>query len=98
MSRDVLRVDPELLQATGRALRAVASEFEHAGSVAEDYADAMGHPELVSKINDFADKWKITREKMSEGIQTLGEASEGVGSAFVDGDNEMYLALVGEGE
>jgi phage-related protein len=96
MARDVLKVDPELLEAVGSALRTVASEFEHAGSITDDYADAMGHPDVKSKINDFADKWKIKRAKMSEGIATLGEASEGIGSAFREGDNEMTLALQGE--
>ncbi|MGH3384932.1 MAG: hypothetical protein ACRDO1_10175 [Nocardioidaceae bacterium] len=98
MSGERIQVEPDDLIDTGKALRYVATEFDAAGDISEEYGEIVGHSGLKDKLEDFADNWDDKRAEMLEAINGLGEASEGIGSAFVDADNQLYDALMGKGE
>lgn len=93
---DSIRVQPGVLEDTGRSLRYVATEFANAGDITEEYSSVVGHGGLAGRLRDFADNWDDKRAEMLEAIQGLGEATEGIGSAFTEADNEMYDALMGK--
>lgn len=93
---DRIRVEPDVLVDTGRSLRFVATEFANAGDISDEYAEIVGHGGLAGRLRDFADNWDDKRAEMLEAIQGLGEATEGIGSAFVEADNQMYDALMGK--
>jgi hypothetical protein len=93
---DSIRVKPSVLEDTGRSLRYVATEFANAGDISDEYSSVVGHDGLAGRLRDFADNWDDKRAEMLEAIQGLGEATEGIGSAFTEADNEMYDALMGK--
>lgn len=91
-----LSVDTAVLIESGHALRAVASEFEHADDNSEDAADAVGHPDLADRVREFADNWRIRRGEMVQKIATLGEAASTTGETFEQLDRDLAAALRGE--
>lgn len=93
---DRIKVEPDILIDTGRSLRFVATEFANAGDISDEYAAIVGHSGLADRLREFADNWDDKRAGMVDAIQGLGEASKGIGSAFVDADNQMYDALMGK--
>ena len=56
---------------TTEDLKTIKEEFEGADDNSEAAADATGHDELRDKVQDFADKWRIKREEMTENVVKL---------------------------
>lgn len=93
---DRIRVNPDVLEDTGKSLRYVATEFANADDISDEYSSVVGHDGLADRLRDFADNWDDKRAEMLKAIEGLGEATEGIGSAFTEADTEMYDALMGK--
>lgn len=91
-----LRVDTEVLQEAGHALRVVASEFEHADDNSKDAAAVVGDRELADRVRDFADSWDHRRGEMLENIAALATAASETGRAFAELDTDLAAVIRGE--
>ncbi|MGP4044750.1 DUF6317 family protein [Streptomyces sp. 2A115] len=92
-----LRVSIDDLNAAGRGLRTVATEFEGLDKLMDTYdRRTVGHQQLQERLQEFSDGWNDNREKMIEEIKGLGEIAKTAGEAYTEIDTELYKALVGK--
>ncbi|CAM3904159.1 hypothetical protein [Isoptericola cucumis] len=92
-----LRVDLDAVTELGSSLTTVADEFENATTKSDRIADAVGHEGLAGVVRDFASSWDDTREKMTENLRLLADASVQVAQAFTDIDSDLADGISGEG-
>lgn len=88
-----LSINMDDLRTLAEDLKTIAEEFKGADDNAEDAADATGHDGLRDKVNDFADKWRIKREEMSENVVKLQGIIEQIADTFTEVDAELAKAL-----
>jgi hypothetical protein len=88
-----LTVSTADLRAAGSNLRYVATEFEHAERITEDYGSMVGHRRLASRLEDFAGNWDDTRNEMLESIKTLAEVATKAGEMYEELEREFVKAL-----
>ena len=74
-------------------LKAITDELEDADSNASEAAEATGHDELSSRVNDFADKWRIKREDMLADVSTLSGMINTIVENFGQVDRDLARAL-----
>jgi hypothetical protein len=91
-----LELDTTVLEECGRSLRLVQQELQHADSIADNYAETVGHPKLADRLHDFAGNWDDTRKEMLGSIEGLGDAAKAIGDAFVDIEEHLVAALEGK--
>ncbi|MBL0885430.1 hypothetical protein [Myceligenerans indicum] len=91
-----LRLDLEAVQSLAASLTTVADEFENANANSDRISESVGHEGLAGCVRDFAHKWDDTREKMTESLRGLADASSAVSDAFSDVDTDLATALEGE--
>lgn len=92
-----LRMDLDAVRELGSSLTTVANEFENANANSDRIAGAVGHEGLAGVVRDFAHKWDDTREKMTENLRKLADASTQVAQAFTDVDKQLGQSLEGDG-
>jgi len=92
-----LRVDLDAVTELGSSLTTVAEEFENATTRSDRIADAVGHDGLAGAVRDFASSWDDTRQKMTENLRLLAEASVQVAQAFTDIDSDLADGIRGDG-
>ncbi|MFI2103637.1 hypothetical protein ACH436_10105 [Isoptericola sp. NPDC019693] len=88
-----LSIDMEELRTLAEDLKTIKEEFEGADDRAEDAANATGHDDLRDKVNDFADKWRIKREEMTENVVKLQGIIQQIVDTFSEIDTELAKAL-----
>ncbi len=88
-----LSVNMEELRTLAEDLKTIKDEFEGADDRAEDAADATGDDELRDKVNDFADKWRVKREEMTENVVKLQGIIQQIVDTFTEVDTELAKAL-----
>jgi hypothetical protein len=94
-----LRVSIDDLNAAGRGLRTVATEFEGLDKLMDTYdRRTVGHQLLQERLQEFSDGWNDNRKKMIEEIKGLGEIAKAAGEAYTELDTQLYNALVGKGK
>ncbi|MFD6175613.1 MULTISPECIES: hypothetical protein [unclassified Isoptericola] len=81
------------LKTLAEDLKTIKEEFEGADDTSEDAADATGHDELRGKVQDFADKWRIKREEMTENVVKLQGIIQQIVDTFTEVDTELAKAL-----
>jgi uncharacterized protein YukE len=91
-----LKMDLDAVRELGTSLTTVANEFENANANSNRIADAVGHDGLAGIVRDFAHKWDDTREKMTENLRKLADASTQVAQAFTDIDSQLGKSLEGD--
>lgn len=92
-----LRIDLDAVTELGSSLTTVADEFENATTKSDRIADAVGHDGLADVVRNFASSWDDTREKMTENLRLLADASVQVAEAFTDIDSDLADGISGEG-
>jgi uncharacterized protein YukE len=88
-----LSIDMEELRTLAEDLKTIKDEFEGADDNSEAAADATGHDELRDKVQDFADKWRIKREEMTENVVKLQGIVQQIVDTFTEVDTELAKAL-----
>ena len=91
-----LAISTAKLQELGRKLRFIATEFENAEKIADNYREFVGHDGLAEKLEEFADNWDDTRESMTEAIASYGEAAQKAAELFEELETELVATLTGE--
>lgn len=90
-----LKVPVEDLVLAGRALSAVAAEFQNAKGIEEGYTDGIGHHRLAAKLHDVANNWKDHREHMLQEIDGLAKSASAAGQAYPEIERHLVAALHG---
>lgn len=88
-----LRVDLDVLGRAASDLAALDGEFTHSASIAEGAGAAVGAPELVDAVHDFATNWKRHREKISKSITALAAMADQGQQAYASVDQQLADAL-----
>ncbi|MBK4348409.1 hypothetical protein [Lacisediminihabitans changchengi] len=86
-------LDLALLEQLKSDLDAVVREFTNADDFSNDVADATGHDELHSHVEDFAHKWNDKRAKMTENVAALQQQVGAVYDGFSQTDQGLAKAL-----
>ncbi|GAB2451870.1 hypothetical protein [Xylanimonas ulmi] len=88
-----LEIDMTSLRELADDLQMIMEAFEDADDSAESARHAIGHDELSGVVEDFADKWRVKRGKMTEAVTTLQGVLQGVVDKFTEVDAELAKAL-----
>ncbi len=88
-----LSIDMEALRHLAKDLKAIADEFQHADDNSDAAAEATGHSELGHKVRDFADKWRIKRNDMTENVVKLQGIIQQIVDTFSEVDADLAKAL-----
>jgi hypothetical protein len=94
---DFLRCDVAQLTEAGNQLDALGSAFQQAGNLADDARSAVGHPRLGSRLQEFADGWKVRREDLLEDMTYLADMTHQAASTYKQVDDELAGAIEGAG-
>jgi uncharacterized protein YukE len=88
-----LSIDMDSLRGLAKDLKTIADEFQNADDNSDDTAEATGHDELAGKVRDFADKWRIKRQDMTENVVKLQGIIQQIVDTFSEVDTELAKAL-----
>lgn len=88
-----LSIDMDALRELANDLKTIADEFKNADDNSEDAADATGDHDLRSKVQDFADKWRIKREEMTDDVVKLQGVIQQIVDTFTQVDDQLAKAL-----
>lgn len=92
-----LNVTTEEVRELANKLRLVATEFENAEDIADDYAEQVSHDDLAHELEQFAENWKHHREKLMDGLQSFVEAAKSAAEGYEGIEEELVNALEGDG-
>ncbi|KAB8163851.1 MULTISPECIES: type VII secretion target [Streptomyces] len=81
----------------GQTLRLVATEFENSEDIASEYADEVSHRDLAHELEEFAENWRIHRNKLMDGLRTLAEHATQAAEGYDGIETELANALQGGG-
>ncbi|KAB8167270.1 hypothetical protein FH609_012900 [Streptomyces sp. 3MP-14] len=70
-----LRVTVDDVRELGERLRFIAAEFDDSQSIADDYAEQMGHDDLRHEVEQFAANRKHQRRKLMRSLQEFAEVA-----------------------
>ncbi|MDT0341763.1 hypothetical protein [Streptomyces litchfieldiae] len=76
-------------------LRQVATEFEHSEDIASDYAEDVSHDDLAHELEQFAENWRVHRNKLMEGLQSFVEKAQQAADGYDGLERELVNALEG---
>ncbi|MBD7952091.1 hypothetical protein ACFRCR_06575 [Oerskovia sp. NPDC056781] len=88
-----LKLDLDAMADAATGLRALRTEFLAAEEFNRGLADAAGHRRLGSAIDDFASAWNIRRERLSEEIQAVADATQAICDTFRELDEATAAQL-----
>jgi uncharacterized protein YukE len=83
----------DALRDLAKDLKTIADEFKDADGNSDDAAQATGHDELAGKVRDFADKWRIKRQDMTENVVKLQGIIQQIVDTFGKVDADLAKAL-----
>jgi hypothetical protein len=90
-----LRVTTDEVRELGDKLRFVATEFENAEDIAEDYGEMVSHSGLADELESFADNWDAHRAKLMENLKSFYETAKQAADAYDEVEQELIKALEG---
>lgn len=79
----------------GDKLRLIATEFENAEDIADEYADEVSHRDLAHELEEFAENWRIHRNKLMDGLRSLAEKATESAEGYDGIETELVNALQG---
>jgi len=91
--RDHVRIDYDELRSARADIDRAAELFGSANSVSADIASVVGHSGLASKVDDFADSWDISREKLQEGLEFVASFLTAIIDSFTELDKAQADAV-----
>ncbi|MGP4110665.1 hypothetical protein ACTWP5_07080 [Streptomyces sp. 4N509B] len=92
-----LRLSTDDVRELGEKLRFIATEFEGANDIAEEYGEAVSHGDLAHELEQFAENWENKRGELMEGLQELANAAVGAAEGFEGLERALVDALEGDG-
>jgi hypothetical protein len=93
---DRIEIDRAAIASLGHNLGILSQAFNDANTRADTIAAAVGHSNLSSTVRDFAHKWDDKRQKITDAVTALSQASTEVANAWGEMDQEGANALRGE--
>ncbi|MFC4033917.1 hypothetical protein ACFO3J_20880 [Streptomyces polygonati] len=89
-----LKADTGRLRECSRSLQRIYDEFTGRPNPTEGYSAAeLGDARIMSAFGDFADNWRIHRERLAERIRTLGVITEDAATSYEGVDAQLAAAL-----
>ena len=92
---DRLCVDLGQLEEAGRQLDTLGNEFQQAGNLVDDARTAVGHDRLATRLDSFADGWKVRREDLLEDMTHLAEMTQEAVRTYREVDAQLAGACEG---
>src|SRR5207249_4974194 len=90
---DHITIDFAVLEDTSRSLLRLRQEFESAREIADQDAGALGSRDVAHALHDFADDWKLHRQRLVEAMDKLQRAAEDSAKVFCTTDEGLARAL-----
>lgn len=84
-----LVVDYNLLESTAGSLSLLIEEFTNASKIVKSYQSAIGDPDLVGALNDFASDWQVHREDLLSSMKSVYQMATQSHKAYVDADDKL---------
>ncbi|MHC3474488.1 hypothetical protein ACYF6T_38145 [Streptomyces sp. 7R007] len=91
---DRQRLDLEVIESMGKGLSSIKKAFDGMGKL-DHYSDDFGNDHLADKFKDFADNWKMSREKLTGEVDALASIAKAAAKAYQDIDHELAEAIRG---
>jgi hypothetical protein len=83
LTMDAARID------VGRIRR----EFTEAAARSDRLAEAVGHPLLAERVQEFVDNWDHRRSELAEQLGVVGDHLQMIVSGFEQTDQDLARAL-----
>ncbi|MDT0269534.1 hypothetical protein RM844_24945 [Streptomyces sp. DSM 44915] len=90
-----LQISVDEVRELATKLRLVATEFENSEDIASEYAEEVSHGDLAHELEQFAENWRIHRDKLMEGLGTFVEHAEQAAEGYDGIETELANALQG---
>ncbi|MFO7244231.1 MAG: hypothetical protein DIU73_005050 [Actinomycetes bacterium] len=92
-----LDIDKADLDALARTLNATLQAFQSSRDVSLSLRDAVGHPRLANRVDDFSSAWRIKRGKIEKRMVELFDSVQAIQQTFDAMDRELSQQLVNAG-
>ncbi|MBO4258020.1 hypothetical protein [Streptomyces griseorubiginosus] len=92
---DHTRLDLDAIRSMGSGLSGIKKAFEGLESLTHKYDEDFGHGDLSAKFNDFADNWKLSRDRLKGEVDTLAQIAKAAAKAYEDIDHQLAEAIRG---
>jgi hypothetical protein len=90
---DHLKADLGRIEGSARELRHLYGEFSRLHSTVDGYEDAFGSPDVAAKMDEFASKWKIHRQRIVNSLDVVAKAAQAGVDAYTGVDDDLTKAL-----
>lgn len=88
--------DLSRIKESSRSLAKIHQAFQHSANPAEGLGvSTLGEQGLVDVFDDFADNWKIHRERLTDELKALSTILSTAAKAYEDIDHQLAEALRG---
>ncbi|MFE9253327.1 hypothetical protein [Streptomyces sp. NPDC007088] len=92
---DHTRLDLDVIKAMGQGLAKVKKAFDGLDDLGNSCADDFGDGDLAGKFEDFANNWKISREKLTAEVDALATIAKEAAKAYESVDHQLAEAIRG---
>ncbi|GLY18057.1 hypothetical protein Kisp01_50710 [Kineosporia sp. NBRC 101677] len=93
-----VKADLASLEQTALRLGQVASTLAQARSGADSDGALVGQADLAGALGDFADNWRIRRERLTKAVEGAHTFVSGAVTAYRDLDTALAEACTPEGQ
>lgn len=88
-----IRADLTVIGQVARQITAIGGEFEHATSLVDSYADALGSAQLAAALDSFTSNWAIHRQRLVDDLSKEARLAQGAVNAYQGTDASLTTAL-----
>ncbi|MCU1513180.1 MAG: hypothetical protein JWO10_270, partial [Microbacteriaceae bacterium] len=86
-----IKIDLALLNDLESKLTTITGQFRNAEEISHTIAGLVGHGGLEGTVRDFASKWNIHREKITDKLTFVLDATTAVHDTFVELDRRLTV-------
>jgi hypothetical protein len=92
-----LLVNLDLLEQTAGELSVLIEEFGNASAIVSSSSDAVGDPDLVAALEEFAGDWRVHREQLLSSMDAVHQMADKSHRAYIETDDKLAQQLRGDG-
>ena len=88
-----IRIDLTAFESMVQKMATIEKGFADAEKFSQDVAGTTGHAGLAGKVDDFAAKWNIHRERIERELTFVHDAVKSIHDTFVELDERLAAQL-----
>ena len=89
-----IRADLTQIGLVAKQITAIGTEFEHATSLVDGYADVLGSAQVAAALGSFTSNWAIHRGRLIDDLTKEAALAKAAVAAYQGTDDQLAAALV----